>query len=528
MSIFRRFRRRKKRKTGVVSQGIDSREESLNTSLHADFEENRRIFRDLFTDCYDVIFHPFRVGGKVQAELIYIQNMSNVEELNENVLSPLMLEMTTLGDIQTILEERLPVSSAKRVNTYSDCTRALTMGNPILLIKGADWALDLGINKWEKRAIDEPENEPVIRGPKEGFIESLQTNTSLLRRRIRSPQLKLKSLHLGRYTDTEVVVAYIEGIVNPDILAEVNRRLERIDIDGLMDSGYIEELIEDHPFSPFPQAFTTEKTDAAAAGLLQGRIAILVDGSPEVLLVPVTLPGMLQAAEDYYNRYIPTTLIRWLRYLFFVVSISLPSFYVAMTTFHQEGIPTEQLISFAAARERIPVPSLIEALIMEFAFEALREAGLRLPRIVGSAVTIVGALVIGEAAVSAGLVSAPMVIVVATTGIASFTVPRYALGLPMRFLRFPLLIVSGTLGMVGMILGLITIVVHLCTLRSFGVPYLSPVAPYKGKSIKDVLWRAPWWKMNWRPQEFHTPNSRRESPDLKPGPGRGGEGGDSR
>lgn len=527
MSIFRGIRK-KKRKKEIISQGIDGWGSQLNSSLDADFEENRRIFRDLFTDCYDVIFHPFRVGEQVQAELIYIQNMSNVEEINENVLTPLMEKKVDPRDFQTILERRLPISSAKPVSTFSEGAQALTMGNALLLIKGVAGALDLGMNKWEKRGITEPENEPVIRGPKEGFIESVRINTTLIRRRLRTPQLKLKSLHLGRYTHTEVIVAYMEDIVHPDLLEEVIRRLERIDIDGVIDSGYIEGFIEDHPFSPFPQVLTTEKTDVVTAELLEGRIAILVDGSPVVLVVPITLTTMLQAAEDYYSRYIPATMIRSLRYLMFLVSIALPSFYVATTTFHQEAIPTEQLISFAAAREQIPVPCLVEALLMEFAFEALREAGLRLPRIIGSAVTIVGALVIGEAAVTAGLVSAPMVIVVAATGIASFTIPRYALGLPMRALRFPLLILSGTLGIVGMLLGLFAIVVHLCTLSSFGVPYLSPLAPWQKRDLKDVLWRAPWWKMDRRPQELSPSNLRREAPDQKPGPAQGGDRRDSK
>lgn len=207
MSIFRGIRK-KKRKKEIISQGIDGWGSQLNSSLDADFEENRRIFRDLFTDCYDVIFHPFRVGEQVQAELIYIQNMSNVEEINENVLTPLMEKKVDPRDFQTILERRLPISSAKPVSTFSEGAQALTMGNALLLIKGVAGAIDLGMNQWEKRGITEPENEPVIRGPKEGFIESVRINTTLIRRRLRTPQLKLKSLHLGRYTHTEVIVAY--------------------------------------------------------------------------------------------------------------------------------------------------------------------------------------------------------------------------------------------------------------------------------------------------------------------------------
>jgi spore germination protein KA len=367
----------------------------------------------------------------------------------------------------------------------------------------------------------EPDNEPAIRGPKEGFIESLGVNTALLRKRLRVASLRLQKINVGRYSNTRVVIAHIEGVANPDIVTEVKRRLKRIDVDALI--GDVEEYIEDNPYSPFPQIQTTERVDVVAGALLEGRVAIMMDGTPTVFIVPLTLPILLQATEDYYNRYWAATMIRWLRYFLFFISLAFPSFYVATVTFHPETVPTDQLISFAGARERIPLPTLVEALIMEFAFEALREAGLRLPKIVGPTISIVGALVIGEAAVTAGLVSAPMVIVVATTGIASFTVPRYAVGLTIRFLRFPLLILSGTLGMVGLMWGLIAIAVHLSSLRSFGVPYLASLAPAYPGDLKDVLVRMPWWKFKRRPQFTGTPNIHRQAGNQKPGPERGGE-----
>ena len=491
---------------------------NLRIPLYDDFSENRKAFHALFADSDDVIFHPFHIGEEVQAELIYIENMADISEINANVLFPLMIEASGIENLERLLQQKLPVSSAKQVFTFAESVDAITSGNPLILIKGANCAIDLGCSKWEKRSITEPENEPVIRGPKEGFIESLRSNLSLIRRRIRSPYLKTKSFHIGRYTNTQVAVTYVDGIVNPDVLRETIRRLEQIDLDGVLESGYIEGLIEDHPLSPFPQIQTTERVDVVASSLLEGRVAILTEGTPVALIVPLTLPMMLQATEDYFNRYFVGTLLRWLRYILFLASIALPSFYVAVITFHQEAVPTDQLISFAGARERIPLPSLIEALSMEFAFEALREAGLRLPRIVGSAVTIVGALVIGDAAVRAGLVSAPMVIVVAATGIASFTVPRYALGFPLRMLRFPLLFLAGTFGIVGTMIGLLIITTHLCSLNSFGVPYMSPLAPFKRGDVKDVLWRAPWWKMNRRPQSLHPINVVRESPNQKPDP----------
>jgi len=519
---FRGFRRRRKRKNSGSYPVIPSTGEGLQVALYPELEKNRRVMKDLFERCDDVTFRPFRIGKEIEAEIIYIDNMADIEELNDHALAPLMkASLTRPEEIEGFLREELPIVSAKPIQTFDECAKHVAAGDPVLFIDGWDRALNLGLQKWEKRGVSEPESEPVIRGSKEGFIESALSNTALLRRRIQSPQLKMEEMRLGRYTQTRVIVAYIEGIVNQGVLDEVKRRLERIDIDGVLESGYIEELIEDNPYSPFPQMNVTERVDTVAADLLSGRVAIITDGSPEVMTMPLNFPTLLQAAEDYYVRFTYATAVRWLRYLLFFFSLTAPSFYVATITFHPEAVPTEQLFNFAAAREKIPLPTIVEALLMEIAFEALREAGLRLPKIVGPAVSIVGALIIGEAAVTAGLVSAPVVIVVAITGIASFSIPRYALGFSMRILRFPLLILSGSFGMVGFSLGLIALAVHLATLRSFGAPYLAPIAPFGPKALKDALWRSPWWKMNQRP--LLSPNEYRQSSDQKPGPEQGGE-----
>jgi hypothetical protein len=491
--------------------------EDLEVPLSSDVNENRKVLEDLFSDCYDVIIRSFHIGNQIQAVLIYIKSLTNTEEVNDNVLNPLMTKnISSLPEFEQAVEI-LPVASTEKLMTVADCVEHLSNGETVVLIDGMTQAVGVGMTNRKTRGILEPDAEPAIRGAKDGFIESVDTNVSLLRSRIRSPRLKLEKLTLGRYTNTPVVIAYIEGVVDPGVLEEVRRRLGRIDIDGILESGYIEELIEDHPLSPFPQVQMTERVDITAASLLEGRVAILTDGTPSVLVVPLTLPTLLQAAEDYYTRSIASTAFRWLRYFLYFVSLTLPAFYVATITFHPEAVPTDQLVSFAGARERIPIPALVEALVMETAFEALREAGLRLPKVVGPAVSIVGALVIGEAAVSAGLISAPKVIVVAVTAIASFAIPRYYAGLSFRLLRFPLLILGGTLGILGLIMGLIAIVVHLSTLRSFGVPYLSPLAPLHAGDLKDVLARVPQWMMDKRPAMLNTPNKRRQSDNLKPG-----------
>lgn len=325
------------------------------------------------------------------------------------------------------------------------------------------------------------------------------------------------------YTKTCIIVTYIEGLVEPSLVTEVNSRLSRIEIDGILESGYIEELIEDQPSSPFPQILSTERPDVVCGNLLEGRIAILVDGTPFVLIAPTTLFSLLQSSEDYYQRSLASTAIRWLRYFFTAMSFVLPSLYVALITYHHEMVPTSLLISMASSREAVPFPALVEAMIMEVTFEALREAGVRLPKQVGAAVSIVGALVIGQAAVQAGLVSAPMVIVVAITGIASFMIPHYIAGISIRLLRFPMMLLAGTLGLLGIMLGVIMAVVHLCSLRSLGVPYLSPVGPLRVQELKDTLVRAPWWMMDTRPKLLGEANPHRQAPGMKPGPTNGGD-----
>ena len=296
-----------------------------------------------------------------------------------------------------------------------------------------------------------------------------------------------------------MVITYIEGIAPDSVLDEVRQRVKRIQIDGVLESAFIEEFIEDQPFSPFPQIQNTERPDAVCASLLEGKVAILVDNTPFVLIVPMTFWTGLQAAEDYYERSIYTTFVRWIRLILINISLFLPSLYVAITTFHPKLIPTNLLISIAAAREGIPFPAVIEALMMEFLFEGLREAGVRLPKPVGSAVSIVGALVIGQAAVQAGIISAPLVIVVATTGIASFAFPRYNLGTAYRMLRFPMLLLAGMLGLYGVAISTLAILIHLTNIRSFGIPYLSPVAPQTPRDLKDVFLRTPRWNMTHRP-----------------------------
>lgn len=523
MNLFRKMLRhaiQSKKQTMAPLQPVQQQSERLTSDLDVNVQKLRAIYEN----CPDAIFRPFLIGGETNAMLIYIAGLSNAESLNNNLLFPLMQHDAALSNnISMFIEQKLTISKVQKVDLFDQCIEQLSIGNPLILIDQEMQGIALGLAKCDKRAVEEPSAEAVVRGPREGFVETNTVNMSLLRRKIRSPQLKMQAMHIGRYTMTEVVIAYINGLTDPTLIEEVQNRLMRIDIDGILESSYIEEMIEDDSYSVFPQILNTERPDVVAANLLEGRVAIFVDGTPSVLIAPMTMYSMMQSAEDYYQRFLFSSAIRWLRYGALVISLLLPSLYVAVMSFHQEMIPSTLFISVAKSREEVPFPVLIEAFIMEITFEALREAGVRLPKQIGAAVSIVGALVIGQAAVSAGIVSAPMVMIVSITGIASFMIPRYSSGIAIRLLRFPIMLFAGILGLVGVMLAVIVVVVHLCTLRSFGVPYLSPMGPMKSRDMKDVLFRAPMWSLNTRPHLTGNYNEYRQSRGHKPGPTKGTE-----
>ncbi|MBE9914261.1 spore germination protein [Paenibacillus donghaensis] len=490
------------------------------TALSTRLSENMERLQEKYEDCFDVVFHDFNYV-RTPSVVVYTVGMTDTEAMNQHVLEPALREMADEGGGLESLCARLSISSFYQVETIEQAIAEIGDGNPVLLMDGEDKAVSLCLSKWEKRSITEPEAESVVRGPREGFIETLLVNASMVRRKLRSPSLKMKSMQIGRYSQTEVVIAYIQGVVNPSLISEITERLGRIDVDGILESGNIEELIEDNPYSPFPQMQTTERPDVVAANLLQGKAAILIEGTPIALIAPTTIFSFLHSPEDYYQRYFIGSAIRWLRYFFAFLALIGPSFYVAIVTFHQEMIPTTLLLNMAKSREQIPFPALVEALLMEIMFEALREAGVRLPKQIGSAVSIVGALVIGQAAISAGLVSSPMVMVVAITGIASFLIPHFDFGIAIRLLRFPMMLLAGFLGFFGLMIGITLILTHLFALRSFGVPYVTVTSFTHVNQLKDVLVRAPFWKMNIRPRTGSW-NRQRQSAGQRPGPDRRG------
>ncbi|MDQ1909948.1 spore germination protein [Paenibacillus sp. GD4] len=457
-----------------------------------------------FQSCSDVEFRELTLLSGVKGVLIFIDGLVKSEYLQDNVLRPLLHRLDEVNGTfvapKQLEEQVVTITKLSRTSCFTESVDAILSGNALLLVEDSAEAIVLKVAGGTRRSVQQPDSEVNIRGPREGFIESLRTNTSLLRFKIKSSKLKLVPFIIGERTKTNVALAYIEDLADPKLIDEITKRLQAIKIDSVLESGYIEEFIEDHPYSPFPQFRYTERPDVVAAQLLEGRFAIFVDGTPFVLTAPITFWSMLQANEDYYERYMIGNLIRWLRYMFMTVALLLPSLYIAISTYHQDMLPSTLLHSISAAREAIPFPALVEALIMEVAFEALREAGIRLPKTIGQAVSILGALVIGQSAVQAGIVSAPMVIIVSLTGIASFTIPHFNMSISIRILRFPLMFLAGILGLFGIVVGVFIISLHLCRLHSFGIPYMSGFAPYRKNKMKDMFVRAPWWKMKKRSQ----------------------------
>jgi spore germination protein KA len=455
----------------------------------------------------DLIIREFSFGKNqdTEAALIFVDGLSNIAVINDNIIDPLIYKSSFLdynktldkSNIDDIKKTMLSANQITDVSTLDEAISGFLAGDALLMIDGANKALIINSKGWEKRGISEPATESVIRGPREGFTENLRTNTSLIRRILKTPALTMETLILGKKTKTTICISYIRDVANDELIKDIKNRLKVIDTDAILESGYIEQYIEDAPFSIFPTIAYTEKPDVVAAKLLEGRVAILVDGTPFVLTAPMLFVESFQTAEDYYARPFFMTMLRFVRFTAFFVSVLAPAFYVAITTFHQELIPTDLLFTMVAAREGTPFPTVFEAAIMIAAFEILREAGVRLPRPVGQAISIVGALVMGDAAVSAGLIGAPMVIVIAITAVSIFAVPSQAES--GAILRIIMLILAGTMGEFGITIGLLVLLVHLSSLKSFGFSYLSPISPFLSKDNKDTFMRMPLWVMHKRP-----------------------------
>ncbi|WP_093795721.1 spore germination protein [Sporomusa acidovorans] len=499
-------------------------EKSAGLMINQSVYINRQVLKLLLGNCIDISFREFVIGkGQTPAMLIFIDGLVNKDIINGQIMKSLIkvqyspvISANTDSPIELIKKAYLEAVEVSEVTTMGEIVSAVLAGDTVLLIDEAVKGIRIVTKGWKGRDVTEPITESVVRGPREGFTETIRTNTALLRRRIKSPQLRLEKYHVGRITQTEINLAYLSGTVDTGVLAEVRKRIARIDVDSILESAYIEELIEDTPYTFFPQIEHSERPDKVAAAILEGRIGIFIDGTPFVLIVPTIMAQFWQSSEDYYERYPVTWLVRLVRFGFSTIALLLPGIYVAVATYHQEMFPTALLISIAGAHEGVPFPIYVEALLMELTFETLREAGVRLPQPVGQAVSIVGGLVIGEAAVRAGIVSPATIIVVSLTGISSFALPSYNFSWSLRILRFIFGFLGFISGLYGMMLGMLVLLIHIISLRSFGVPYFSPFAPFKLQDMKDTMIRLPWWAMTERPASIPTNNRQRQKFLLKP------------
>jgi spore germination protein KA len=457
----------------------------------------------------DLIIREFRIGSASQTEIaiIYVDGMVDEKSIHQFIMEPLMLHGNVLENTESadnILLDRLKmtlltVGQIHEVSSLEPLFDPLLSGNVIVLLNGYTCGLHISMADWESRTVAEPSSQTVIRGPKEAFTENIRVNSTLIRRKIKDPNLNLKNWKIGKVTKTNVSIMYIRGIADETVVNDVSQRLGQIDTDAILESGYIEEFIQDEPYTIFPTMQNSERPDVIAAGLLEGRVAILIDGTPHVILVPGLFIQFFQAAEDYYQRADISTLIRALRYFCLFIATLAPSLYIAITTFHQEMLPTQLLISLAAQREGVPFPAFIEGLSMEVTYEILREAGVRMPRAVGQAVSIVGTLVIGQAAVEAGIISATMIIIVSITAISSYVIPQFDMSISVRISRFFFMVLGAAFGLFGIFVGMIALLLHLSSLRSFGVPYMAPVGPFIMNDQKDVILRVPQPYMKTRP-----------------------------
>ena len=456
--------------------------------------------------CADVIireFNMFVYNENHKCFIIYIDGLVDSDSINDFILEPLMLgkfrynkpfDGTLFDYVDNCL---LPQNSVTPVKDYSDVFTGINMGDCLLFIDTLDSAFDIDVKQYTQRSVSIPENESVIKGPQEGFIENFRTNTSLLRRIVNNENLVIETIPVGKISKTKCGVCYLQNIANSDLVSEVKYRLHNLDIDSLLSTGELEQLIEDDEGFGIPHILSTERPDKCAKYLFQGRVVILVNGNPYAIILPATIEDFLFSPEDTNLRPLFANFLRIVRILAAIITLFLPGIYIAITSFHQEFLPTELLFSIISARENVPFPIFFEIILLEFAFELIREASLRVPSLIASSIGIVGALILGDAAVNAGIVSPILIIIVAITGIASFAIPDFSFGFHIRVFRFYFIALGSTAGFLGIGVGLFVYISMLCSLKSFGIPYTTPIAPAHSTK-NNGFFIPPIWKQEYR------------------------------
>lgn len=478
----------------MVEKFLNETSQLLFTSLDKNIAKVKSIFTEdatigmrRITNCHDYTL-----------KYCIVQNdgLVSAETINNNIIKSLISTKVSLvkgQQIDRLIHQVISVNQIKKTNQWKEIIESVTYGDSILFIDGESEALILNTKSFNTRGIGEPVNEKVLLGPREGFCEVLMINLSMVKRKIRNNDLKIKFQSFGVRTHTQICICYVDKLVNKKVLGELYRRLETIEIDGVLDSHYITEFIQDSKMSPFHTIGYTERPDVVVGKLLEGRIALFVDGSPVVLTLPYLFIENFQCNEDYYLNYYYASLGRILRIFGFILGITLPAFYIVTVAFNQEIFPTTLLTNLVRERTGAPLPAVLELIVMLILFDILKETGMRMPTGIGQALSIVGAIVIGQAAVAAKLVTAPMLIIIALTAISSFMVPK--MNAPIIYCRMLLIILSSILGLLGFITGVSILLTHLLNLYSFGIPQITSMDSLKYKEVKDTFIRGPWWKM---------------------------------
>jgi len=491
----------------------DNRSENLaERAISTSLEENRRIIEVLYSlpANKDVVMRHITLGTEppLKATLFFMEGLTDGNMITLGILQPLMLlaggrrQAGGEGLLKQISEELLPGNQVKQVSSFREVQSGVNSGDTVIFFDGASEALLIETKGWEHRGVGRPMTEQSIRGSQAAFSENLRVNTGLVRSMLRATDLVTELIPVGSRTRMNCAVMYLESVASPKLVAEVKRRISKVDSDYLNDSGHLEQFIEDRFVLPLPQSLSTERPDRVASHLAEGRVAVIVEGSPFALVMPALFFTFFHSGEDFSLQPAAANMLRFLRMFGTLLSTVLPGLYIALTYFHQEALPTELAMAIAAAREEVPFPAWFEILMMEISFELIREAGIRIPGILGTTIGIVGAIILGQAAVAARIVSPIIVILVAITGLASSIIPEFRMAFFARLSRFGLLLASVTMGLVGLASGLLAMTVALCSMKSFGVPYMVPIGP-KTVAGLDVVTRGAVWRRERRPDALN-------------------------
>lgn len=471
--------------------------------ISGNLEKDLKLIKELLSSD-DVIFTDVKAKDKKGA-LIFVADIVDKAVIGQLIMKPLSKLQGTV-DKETLKKNFLS-PEIQLSSDIDDVLNKIVSGNAALIIDGIDSAFCFGLKKYDKRAIAEPPTSTVIKGPREGFVESLQVNVSLMRRKLQTPKLKFKYLSVGEYSNTSVALCYIDGVADKKVLSAVEKKIKTIKIDAVLDSSYVSKFLGEHKTSLFKQMGNTEKPDILAAKILEGRIAVLVDGSPIALTLPYLLVEDFQSPSDYYSSSYSATISRGLRFIAVFISMFLPAFFVSAELFHLQLIPLSFLLTIVNSIKGIPLSPSYEMFFTLLIFEILNEASVRMPRYVGMVVSIVGGLVLGETAVTAGIISAPALMIIALSGICLYTVPE--LEQTFSVIRLVFLIIGGSVGIYGLLLAAAALIIYLVSFENYGTPLMAPFSPLIPKDLKDGIYKGFMIEQSIRPLSLKNVNKRR-------------------